>query len=204
VQEMAALNTLDNVASLDLSSSLTLTSNASGPHVSSTALYHDVISVKNNGGAPPETDTHSRVQSIILGSPLPQENAQKALTAYGVSTIYATESTASASASSSSGGVAVLRVGVKGLVIDSDMVIAASAVHDAAFAEAEAGSEQKMAEDDHEFLVITLQRLTRQIRAELKRKERRILQRVAANHSLVSHTETRTSSINSLVATFGS
>ena len=198
VQEMAALNTLDNVASLDLSSSLTLTSNASGPHVSSTALYHDVISVKNNGGAPPETDTHSRVQSIILGSPLPQENAQKALTAYGVSTIYATESTASASASSSSGGVAVLRVGVKGLVIDSDMVIAASAVHDAAFAEAEAGSEQKMAEDDHEFLVITLQRLTRQIRAELKRKERRILQRVAANHSLVSHTETRTSSINSL------
>jgi len=175
VQEMAALQSTDDplTSSLEIPNS-TLVTSATNP--SSPAMQqHDVISVKGASGTL-EADINTRVQSILLGSPLPQDNAQKALSAYGVNTVYASESSSS---SSTSLGVAVTRVGVKGLVIDSDMVIAASAVHDAAFAEAEAGSEQKMAEDDHEFLVITLQRLTRQIRAEIKRKERRILQKVA-------------------------
>jgi len=191
VQEIAALSSSSDIV---LSSSLdppynTPLATASHP-LSPTVQHHDVISVNNAPGAL-ETDLHVRVQSIVLGSPLPQDNAQKALTAYGVSTIYASESSSS---SSSTSGVAVTRVGVKGLVIDSDMVIAASAVHDAAFAEAEDGSEQKMAEDDHEFLVITLQRLTRQIRAELKRKERRILQRVALTSPGVAYNQSQISS----------
>ena len=191
VQEIAALSSASDVVLSSSSDPPYNTPLATASHpLSPTVQHHDVISVNNAPGAL-ETDLHVRVQSIVLGSPLPQDNAQKALTANGVSTIYASESSSS---SSSTSGVAVTRVGVKGLVIDSDMVIAASAVHDAAFAEAEDGSEQKMAEDDHEFLVITLQRLTRQIRAELKRKERRILQRVALKSPGEASNQSRTSS----------